>query len=580
MTQDRTPNPSDDEQQDELTNDSGEPTEQADPADRDAAIRASEAESSAEPDDTSIEEPGTETVEDLAESPTGVFADIPHEEDADPVTIEDVKGSQAESSVDPDTDVLDEREEATFTAAGVDDSIESSGLTDEDETIDPEVPTVEELDPVLDDQSEPVEAVEAESEAERAVPDDSETAEGVAAGQPAFAARAARLASVSEDPGPTTCPVCHNRTAAVRFCSHCGIPLTEQRSRPPVEPSNPVQRVIAQGRARLNIEQPWSFAGTDATIVGIGLVLVLLAALANSGGLALVAASLILPVLVVWKLMERNVQDPESPLIILGIGAAGLLVGLVLRWGAAWLTSSQWFETGRLNFGALGFGGPFAQQAGGAPFSVWFVNGLLLPILVIAGIVAGGIALQRWQQSRVEVMDGVTLAGAAAAGFVIGAVFVFVTPMIATPGPQMSVSDWTLLTVGTTVLYPLAVTLAGATLGAGVWRYMLNADLSTLLVPALGALAGLLLLPLGSILFQPVGMWAEFIWVLVITIVVAVVFQRVLSAALTHDRAMLGNDRRRVICPHCRRVTALGTYCAHCGMELPADEELQDAAAT
>lgn len=304
-------------------------------------------------------------------------------------------------------------------------------------------------------------------------------------------------------------------------------------------------------------------------LVAVGLVLIVVCLLANSGGLALIVLSALVPLLIVITLTQHDVFEKESNLLVAAVGAGGAVVGIVLGWIATWVQSSQWFDTGVLNFGAAGFGGRFADAAGSAPFIVWSMVGLVIPAAAIAGIAGIPIAMRRWPQFRNEVMDGMILAGAAAAGFSIGASLVYWWPMIAGAGPRTNVSDWTLSIIGVSLVRPAVITLCGAMIGAGIWRYMITPTASAIVLPAVGGVAGYLLLTFGSIQLQPSGNWPEFLWAVLLLAAVFVLYRRVLDGAVQTDRQALGEQEERLVCPSCHKVTPAGAFCARCGGPLP-----------
>ncbi len=307
-----------------------------------------------------------------------------------------------------------------------------------------------------------------------------------------------------------------------------------------------------------------------------GFVLVLISLLGNSGGLALIVLSAIVPIMIAITLTQHDVFEKESNLLVAAVGAGGLIVGVVLSLLSAWIQSSQWFDEGVLNFGAAGFGGRFADAAGAAPFVVWSLVGLVIPAVAIAGVAAIPIALRRWPQFRNEVMDGVILTGASAAGFAIGASVIYWWPMIAEPGPQTNVSDWSLSIIGVSLLRPALITFCGAMIGAGVWRYMVTPSASVIVLPAAGGVLGYLLLTFGSIQLQAAGNWPEFLWAGVLLAAVFPLFRRVLDGAIVTDRQALGDDDGRLVCPACHRVTPTGAFCARCGKPLSGHAPASD----
>jgi hypothetical protein len=370
------------------------------------------------------------------------------------------------------------------------------------------------------------------------------------------------------DSGTTTCPTCGRQTDALRFCGYCGAALTQQRR--PSTATTPLGRVQERAGTLLEPLSEWTRPAFVRTTLAVGATLILLALLANSGGLALMIGAAILPIILVYSFVQRDVFESEPPLLIAGLGVGGVLTGAVLGWFGAWLVANNWFDDGVLNYGAAGFGGRFAEAAGSAPFSVWSLNGIILPLMTIAAVVGVPTAMRQSMSLRNEVMDGLTLAGAVAAGFTLGTAMVFAAPMLTNGGPASDASGWTLTTIGVTIIRPLIWTLSGAMLGAGVWRYMLKSTLPSMLLPAIGGVGAPLLHTFVSIQLASTGLWPEVLWGIVVVVVVALLYRRVLATAIAQDRRVLGNDNSRVICPNCRRVTPGGAFCAHCGEPLSA----------
>lgn len=375
------------------------------------------------------------------------------------------------------------------------------------------------------------------------------------------------------------CPVCGNETSALRFCGYCGAPLGAARAA--AESHSRVAEMRRRLRGMVDPAHRLITALPHAITLVVGAVIILISLLANSAGVALIVSCAIAPILVLLTLNQQDVFEEEPPLILLGVGLAGGIAGLIVGGIGAWLHSRSWFDTGVLNYGAGGFGGRFAEAAGASPFLVWFGNGVILPLLGLAGILAAPIALRRLGQFRNEVMDGMILAGSAAAGFAIGSAIVFWAPVFTHAGPRIDVSDWTLMVIGMGILRPLIIGLSGSMLGAGIWRYMIVPKQRVLILPAAGSVGGMLLLYLGSIWIQPSGggLWPEVLWLVLIAVAVAIVFRLVLASSITEDRKALGSDGTRIVCPHCHRLTLRGAFCSRCGKPLASAARSEAATA-
>jgi hypothetical protein len=344
-----------------------------------------------------------------------------------------------------------------------------------------------------------------------------------------------------------------------------GQPYTEDRD--PDAPLPPPRRIDGfRGFLDPRLHMPDLIPHRRFTTAAVLISLLML--MANNAGLALITIGVVIPVLIVMTLTQHDVFEKESNLIVAALAVAGGVAGLLIGWISAWVVNNQWFDTGRLNFGASGFGGRFAEAEGSAPVIVWMVAGLLLPAAAIVGIGAVPVVLRRWPQFRNEVMDGMIMAGASAAGLSIGLSIVTWLPMVDGDGPQTSVSDWTLMIVGISIVRPIVFTLCGAMIGAGVWRYMMRTSSSLTIYPAVAGVVGIFLLVIGSLQLQSNGIWSEFLWTVLVAIATFVLYRRVLDQAVATDFEALGDQEQRMVCPHCHQVTPVGAYCARCGKPL------------
>jgi hypothetical protein len=307
---------------------------------------------------------------------------------------------------------------------------------------------------------------------------------------------------------------------------------------------------------------------TQRAIIGLALLVALISLLADNSGFALLALSFVVPLLIVLSVMRQDVFETEPPLLLFGVGAVGLVAGLLLGWLGAWVVEEQWIDIGTLNFGAAGYGGIFADFEGNADVLVWLVNGLVLPLVALAAIIAVPIALRRYPQFRNEIMDGAILGAIGAAGYALGTAIIFLGPGIADGLPHTTVSDWTLMTFALIAVRPVILVLGGAMLGIAIWRYMRNADLYGLILPSIGSIGAWLLLALGSIQLQPAGLSIEFLWNLVLAVGVFILYRRSVVESIDIDRSALGVGGGRIVCPNCRKVTPVGAFCANCGEPL------------
>jgi hypothetical protein len=304
-------------------------------------------------------------------------------------------------------------------------------------------------------------------------------------------------------------------------------------------------------------------------IVAIGLALVLISMLAGSAGLAILIGIFILPVAILRYLSSVDLFEREPWWGIASPAAAGLFSGLVIGVIGHFIIDRLWIENAPLRVGAAGFAGEAADRAGGAPFSVLILSGLLLPAVAEAAKLAGPIFLRQWPSFRNEVMDGITLCAASGGAFAAGTAIVHFWPVI-TGGDSVGIglSEWTGTLLGIAIVRPIIQVATSALLGAAVWRYSMTQSTAGLILPVAAGAGGAIFYGLSDIIVQPAGTTVELIWSILIVAVLLYFVRIVIRQARMQDAAALGASGQRTICPNCRQVTPAGAFCANCGAQL------------
>ncbi len=353
----------------------------------------------------------------------------------------------------------------------------------------------------------------------------------------------------------THCPNCGSHVEPLAFCGVCGKPLPQ--------PDRESDRSL---RGRLTTGLHWFRERPVSSLVVAALVVVFLLLLGDRAGLATLVALLIAPGLLIHYLFRLDLYEREPLAMLAGIVAAGGLLGLLGGWLSSVIFERFWFTDTGLNLGAIGFPGIAANGRDGLPFVVLLLNGLLMPVLTGAAIVGGAILLRRWPVFRNEIMDGMTLGGLAAAGFATVSTFVYYWPSVFDDLPDRPVSQWTALLAGTVVIRPVVLILAGSLLGIAAWQYLASRDVRAVLIAGIGGVVGWMALPLGSLVLARSGAVAEFIWYVVILVVVGALFREALASGQARDATVLAgaDGQRRVVCPTCHRVTPDGSFCSFC----------------
>jgi len=322
---------------------------------------------------------------------------------------------------------------------------------------------------------------------------------------------------------------------------------------------------------RLTTSERMAKLARPRTVAVIGGALALLALLANDPGVAIVIASLIVPAAMLVELPKRDLLENEPRWGAPAMLAWGLLVGVLVSAINAALVAELWIDGAALHVGAAGFGGAAAEREGGAPIVLLLLGGIVMPAVAIALTVAGPVGLRRYPIFRNEVMDGVTLGGAAGGGFATGSTLVFVWPMVAAGrSGGGSAADWTATLIGLFLTRPLIFAIAAALVCVGLWRVAITQHSPDLVVPAACGVGGVIVFALGDLVAQPQGARVELLWHLVAVVGLIFVARPFAAGALAQDRRLVASSRARIICPSCRSMTPPGQFCAVCGRPLAA----------
>ena len=290
---------------------------------------------------------------------------------------------------------------------------------------------------------------------------------------------------------------------------------------------------------------------TFQLLLAAGAALIGSLALAGLFPVALIAAAVLVPLLVLLYFREVDLYETE-PLRVLAFTVAwGVAVGI---------------GVGLLREAVESAGSVLAPQTT-THAVVW--NGIALPLIGLAAVLAGPLVLLRYRKFN-DVLDGVTFGGAAAACFA-GAELVTHSSDFLSAGvaPAGLVAPWTLrvLTLGVAVPV-LAAAAAGAAAGSFWLRYRSPAGIrgryGLLGQPALAVLLAAALL-VGSALAQLyLDRWAA-LAVLAALAGLAVIWLRVLiQIGLVGERAE-AEAAAVSLCPNCRRAVFRQAFCSYCG---------------
>jgi len=356
----------------------------------------------------------------------------------------------------------------------------------------------------------------------------------------------------------TPCPSCGRETPGGVYCAHCGALLHPAAGeRGGHFAAAPHQHLLAPGVvSTLFPHLPLRGHNTFRALLGTGVLLIGSLSLAGLFPVALIAAAVLVPLLVVLYLREVDLYEQE-PLRVLAFTVA---------WGAA-----AGVGVGFLSDAVESSGAVLASQTTGHAV-LW--NAVLLPLIGLAAVLAGPLVLLRYRNFN-DVLDGVTFGGAAAVTFA-GAELLTHSSVFLSAGLQPAglVAPWTVrvLTLGVAVPV-LAAATVGAAAGALWLHYRGPATDSRrhrlLAQPALAVSLAALLLVGAALLQLYLNRWAA-LAALVVLDVFALIWLRVLiHVGLLEEQGEVVVSTGEP-CPNCGRTVPRGAFCSYCGVAVRA----------
>lgn len=319
------------------------------------------------------------------------------------------------------------------------------------------------------------------------------------------------------------------------------------------------------GRIREAVVRPY-------TAIVVGGCAAVVALLFDSVGLAILIASLILPVAVLLEMSRRDLFESEPwgwVAISAGFGAiAGVFIGLLN------IILLKQFE--RETDPAFTCCGPMMSRvnldiadAGAASI---LVVGIIVPIIGEVLKVAGPLFVRQQSAFRNEVMDGVLLGSASGGAFAAAAAITYFWPVIQEDRLGGSVGDWTAALLGVLIVRPGISCATSAILGAALWRGQLDRGRLDLLAGAVAAFGGAIATALVGLITVGGETRAELAFDVVIFAGLAFAARIVVRDAVETDRLSRAAHESWITCPVCGSRTPPGRFCAQCGAALVPQE--------
>ncbi|HEY1593212.1 MAG TPA: zinc ribbon domain-containing protein [Solirubrobacteraceae bacterium] len=358
-----------------------------------------------------------------------------------------------------------------------------------------------------------------------------------------------------------TCPSCEQTTPEGRFCIRCGAPLAddwEGKSRTRSHFAAASHQHVAHPAliSTLFPHLPRASQSGFRLALAFGLAVVAGLAALRLFPMALIAAALLLPLLVVLYLIDVDVYEGEPP----------WAVAFVILWGAV----------AGVGFGLLAIDvAPSAVDviAHGDSQNV-VQQGLLLPFAGLLVLLIGPVLLLPYHRFN-DVLDGVTFGTAAAAAFGGAQAITYGVHYFGSgvrPAGAIAPWIWRLLSLGLGM--PIVTMGAAAAACAALWlRYRAPARDCEALGPAGHPVVAL---PLAAALVMGAAVgetflppWGWLLWLAAFDVVVIIMLRRAIHVGLLEEALEIPIGPE-IACPNCGAQTARHTFCGNCGISLQA----------
>ena len=358
-----------------------------------------------------------------------------------------------------------------------------------------------------------------------------------------------------------TCNQCGNAVPRLEYCVVCGDPLSdeygtearrEKRGRFRAAPDEPARTVAIIStlfpqlpRAEMRVFRVALLIGT---LIVVGLTLL------GFFPVALVAAAVLVPLLMVLYLWVVDVYE-DDPLWIIGGtmlwgAAAGIVAGVVLRWL------------------------PTGTQLGGLRLESVLIAGVAVPIFEAALMLVGPLLLLPLRRFN-DVLDGATFGAASAVSFSGALLLVQSLPVLGSGlRPQGDPLPWVIQLISLGILQPVIAAGSIGAVTAAFWlRYRApegdrNA-MGVLGVAPIALLCGLALIVAAGLAKSALTLVPATVVLALLAAIALLWLRRALHLGLQQESREIVITRS-IHCPNCGRLTPEHTFCGNCGISLRA----------
>jgi len=358
------------------------------------------------------------------------------------------------------------------------------------------------------------------------------------------------------------CNQCGNEVPRLTFCIRCGDPLSdeyqaesvrEQRRRFAAAPDERVDSpaLISTFFPQLPAADMRSFRRAFAA----GVVIILGLALAGLFPVAIVSAAVLVPLLMVLYLYTVDIYEDEPASVI----------GATMLWGAV-AGIVYGYLVGRLPITTASFGGTNVGET--------LLNGVALPVVELALMIAGPLVLLRWPRFN-DVLDGATFGAASAVSFSGAHVILQALPML--NGGLRPAGDplpWVVQILSLGIFQPVIAAGAVGAVGAAFWlRYRAPVSdrhkLGFVGNPLVALLGATVLLVVGGLAKSVLPLVPTTLVLATLALVALLWLRRALHLGLLQELREI-SESRTITCPNCGRQTPEQSFCGQCGISLRA----------
>ena len=365
--------------------------------------------------------------------------------------------------------------------------------------------------------------------------------------------------------GEVRCGHCGENVPAGEFCCRCGMPLSLEHPHPRLlgrrshhyaaSPNEPAWAL--RMTSTLFPQLPAHAMGSFRVALASGVGLIVLLGLVGVFSVALLAAALLVPLLMLLYLYNVDIYEDE-PFLVVGLTLAcgavgGVIVGLVAGHVALPVQQHGW---GQLGSGSV------------------LVRVVVLPLAAVLLALIGPLVLLRHPRFN-DVLDGVVFGAASAVALQSALLLVADWPVTGLGvRPNQDTTAWTLRLIELGIFVPLIVAggvgWAAAALWAR-WRAPIGdrRALGPLGRPVSGVLVAALLAVAAAVVQEVFGTLGRLLALGVLAGVGLLLMRRAIHLGLMEE-ATDAEPGAVVECSNCGRPTAVHTFCAACGVALRA----------